>query len=45
MIASAEAVHHISATGVVAVAVILGVLAVLTVLVASYLMYWRGGRH
>jgi hypothetical protein len=45
VIASAEARHHISATGVVAVAVILGVLAVLTVLVASYLMYWRGGRH
>ena len=45
MIASAVAVHHISATGVVALAAILGVVAVLTVLVASYLMYWRGGRH
>ena len=45
MIASAESIHHVSATGVVAVAVILGVVAVLTVLVASYLMYWRGGRH
>ena len=45
MIASAEAIHHISATGVVVLAMILGVLAVLTVLVASYLMYWRGGRH
>ena len=45
MIGTAESVHHISATGVVALAVILGAVAVLTVLVASYLMYWRGGRH
>ena len=45
MIASAEAVHNLSATGVVAIAVLLGVVAVLTVLVASFLMYWRGGRH
>ena len=45
MIASAEAIHHISATGVVITAVVLLVLAVLTVLVASFLMYWRGGRH
>ena len=45
MIASAELARHISATGVVALAVILGVLAVLTVLLASYLLYWRGGRR
>jgi hypothetical protein len=45
VIATAEAVHHISATGVVAVAVLLGVVAVLSVLLASFFMYWRGGRH